>query len=105
VTGIRPGGPVVRTVLSIVLPSDGQGVATPAPLSEYGGILAVPEGTVVRLDIGDARYCAPYNADKIAGALLAAGEIEIVGTDIEGVTETRAELAAALSRARPLRTG
>ncbi|MEE4546750.1 hypothetical protein V2S66_32900 [Streptomyces sp. V4-01] len=104
-SSLRPGGPTVRTVLSIALPSDGGNVATPAPLSEYGGILPAPEGTVVRLDIGDARYCTPHNADKIAGALRAAAEIEIVGSDIGGVTGTRSALAAALARARPLATG
>lgn len=102
---LRPGGPVLRTVLAITLPSESGAVYTPAPMSEFGGIPAVPEGTLVRLDIGDARRCFDHEADKIAGALISAAEIEIVGTDVCGVTETRVELAAALARAHLIHTG
>lgn len=99
-TAIQPAGPVLRAVLLLSLPVQSGWVSTPQPTVEYGGILPVPAGTVVRLDIADARHCFMHEAGKIAGALAAAAEIEVVGTDARGVAETRAALAAALDFTR-----
>lgn len=104
-TSINPHGPVPRAVLAITLTSAHDAVALPEPTMEYGGILPVPVGALVRLDIGHARRCFAWDAAKLAGALHVAAEIEIVGSDIEGITQTRIALAAALERPRPPRTG
>jgi hypothetical protein len=84
---------------------DERGAASPpARTREYGGLTRAPEGSIVRLSIGDAHTFHDWDADYIVGALADAAEIEVIGSDPHGVTETRAVLAAALHRARR-RTG
>ncbi|MEW2518155.1 hypothetical protein [Actinacidiphila alni] len=102
----RTTGPVLRAVVTVHLPVDGRLARPPRPTQEYGGILYCPAGTVVRLDIGDARTgFTPWDADLIAGAVRDAADVEVVGTDQWGVAESRDALAAAIGRARERLTG
>jgi len=104
-TTFQPGGPTVRAVLQLTLPVRHGWVSTPEPTTEHGGLQAVPAGTVVRLNVGDARRCYMHDARKIVGALASAAEIEVVGTDPRGVEATRAALATALDLSRLRHTG
>ena len=93
-------GPVLRAVITMQLNDNRGSAVPPRPTTEYGGLPKAPAGSIVRLSIGNARtFYAPY-ADRIVGALVDAAEIEVIGSDPQGVTETRAALAAALGRTR-----
>lgn len=102
---IRPGGPPLRAVVTIQLPNDHTSVTTPQPTMEYGGLPYCPTGSIVRVDIGDAQHCTRWDADKVAGAVRDAAEVEITGTDWHGVAEMRTALAAALDRLQRRRPG
>jgi hypothetical protein len=102
---IRTTGPALRAVVTMQLRADHGSVVTPQPTMEYGGLPYCPAGSVVRINIGDAEHCSPWDADKIAGAVRDAAEIEIAGTYWQGVAETHAALTAAIIRARRQRTG
>ncbi|MFC4034575.1 hypothetical protein ACFO3J_24305 [Streptomyces polygonati] len=102
---IRPGGPLLRGVVTMRLPNDHGSVTTPQPTMEYGGLPYCPVGSIVRIDIGDAQRCLSWDADKVAGAVRDAAEVEITGTDWQGVAEMRTELAAALDRLQRRRPG
>lgn len=97
---IRSTGPALRAVVTMQLRDNRGSAMPPQPTSEHGGLTAAPAGSVVRLHIGDARTFFAGYADRIVGALVDAAEIEVIGSDPQGVTETREALAAALARAR-----
>jgi hypothetical protein len=102
---IRSTGPALRAVVTMQLRAEHGSVATPQPTMEYGGLPYCPAGSVVRINIGDAEHCYPSSADKIAGAVRDAAEIEIAGTFWQGVAETHTVLTAAIIRARRRLTG
>lgn len=104
-TRIQSGGPVLRAVVVIKLTVRHNCVSTPSPAQEHGGLLPVQPGTVVRLDIGDARMCFSHDADKIAGAFADAAEIEVVGSNPRGVESTRNSLSTSLYFSRLRATG
>jgi hypothetical protein len=91
--------PVVRAVIRLRLPIRYGSVSTPEPTMEFGGLEPLPPGTVVVLDIGPARGCPEATAWKIAGALRLCAEVQVTGRDWQGVVDTRAQLAAALTAA------
>lgn len=95
---IQPGGPALRAVVTVQLLVEHSSVVTPQPTMEHGGLPRCPAGSIVRIDISDAEHCSPWNADKIAGAVRDAAEIEVTGTYWQGVAATRTALAAALER-------
>jgi hypothetical protein len=97
---IRPSGPSLRSVITVRLTEDHGGAVPPRLTTEHGGLTEAPPRSTVRLVIGDARTFYAGYADYIIGALMNAAEIEVVGTDPQGVTETRRALAAAFERAR-----
>ncbi|MFF3326104.1 hypothetical protein [Streptomyces sp. NPDC002889] len=94
----RPG-PTVRGVTRLSLPTLYGAVYMPGPTQQYGGILPYPRGTVLRIDIGDARGCTDEVAALIVGALLDCAEIEVIGTDPDGVAQTCTEFDRAITRA------
>lgn len=89
--------PAVRGVVLVQLPDFHGSVYLPRPTMQYGGVLPLPPGTVLRIDIGDARACHDWPIETLAGALRECVEIEVIGTDPYGVAETRAALCRALS--------
>lgn len=99
---IRATGPALRAVVTMQLLVERRSVVTPQPTMEHGGLPYCPAGSVVRINIGDAEHCSSWSADKIAGAVRDAAEIEIAGTYWQGVAETHTVLAAAIIRARRL---
>lgn len=96
VNGTRRG-PAVRGVVALRLHCFHSFVGLPSPTQQYGGIERLPAGTVLRVDIGDARRCSDWTADLIAGAVRDCAVVEVIGTDPYGVAETEGALSRALS--------
>lgn len=96
VNGARRG-PAVRGVVALRLHAFHGFVGLPSPTQQYGGIEQLPPGTVVRIDIGDARHCSGWTAELLAGAVRMCAAVEVIGTDSYGVAETRDALAQVLN--------
>jgi hypothetical protein len=90
-------GAVVRGVVALRLRSFHSFVGLPSPTQQYGGIDRYPPGTVLRVDIGDARHCSGWTAELLSGAVRDCAAIEVTGTDAYGVAETRDALTKALN--------
>ncbi|WP_103543330.1 hypothetical protein [Streptomyces sp. SM1] len=90
-------GPAVRAVTVLRLVDERGYVELPRPTMQYGGVYPYPTGTVLRIDIGKATHCTDWAMENLAGALVDCAEIEVVGTDSYGVSETRQHLCRALS--------
>lgn len=70
----------------------------PHPSRELGGLVPVPAGLGVLIDVGRARYVATATAWTIADAVRDADSVEVIGDDPAGVQELHAALTAVLRR-------
>ena len=102
---IRPGAPVLRTVIAMQLVVQGRVAVPPQRTVQYGGLEKAPAGSIVRLDIGQAEDFFDWDANYIVDALVDAAEIEVIGSSPRGVEAVRRELSRAISRARRRRAG
>ncbi|WP_411091359.1 hypothetical protein [Streptomyces sp. 049-1] len=91
-------GPTLRGTAILRLPDDHGFVSLPRPTMQYGGVMAYPPGTVLRIDIGNARGCSDWSVENLAGALCECAEVEVIGTDPYAVAETTDALRRAMRR-------